>query len=248
MDYLKVHRTALALLAAVLVPLGVAGILVPFRSSFANTAAALVLVGVIEAIAIAGNRAAGVLASISAALWFDFFLTPPYLRFTISHRPDLETTICIFVVGVIVTELAARSRYHHRSASAEKDYVAMIHELTVLAAGSAPTSAIVEKAASSLAELLDLRACRFETVPVDPPLARIESDGVVAHVGLRWPVGEIGIPGPEAELLVQWRGRVLGSFVLTPTPGLAVTVEQRIVAVTLAQLVGATLSDRRPVA
>jgi hypothetical protein len=248
MDYLKVHRTALALLAAVLVPLGVAGILVPFRGSFANTAAALVLVCVIVAIGIAGNRAAGVLASISAALWFDFFLAPPYLRFTISHRPDLETTICILVVGVIVTELAARSRHHHRSASQEKDYVAMIHELTVLAAGSAPTSAIVEKTARALVELLDLRACRFETVPADPPLARIESDGVVVHVGLRWPVGEIGIPGPEAEILAQWRGRVLGSFVLTPTPGLAVAVEQRIVAVSLAQLVAATLSDRQSVA
>lgn len=248
MDYLKVHRTALALLAAVLAPLGVAGILVPFRGSFATTAAALVLVGVIEAIAIAGNRTTGVLASISAALWFDFFLTAPYERLAISHRPDLETTICILVIGVIVTELAARSRHHHRSASEEKDYVAMIHELTVLAAGSAPTSTIVEKAASSLVELLALRACRFETVPVDPPLARIESDGVVAHVGLRWPVGVIGIPGPEAEILVQWRGRVLGSFVLTPTPGLAVTVEQRIVAVSLAQLVAATLSDRQSVA
>lgn len=248
MKYMRDHRTALALIAAVLVPLGVAGILVPFRSSFANTAAALVLVCVIEAIAVAGNRAAGLLASVSAALWFDFFLAPPYLRFTISRRPDLETTICILVVGVVVTELAARSRHHYRRSTEEKDYVAMIHELTVLAAGSAPASSIIERAASSLVRLLDLRACRFEAVPGDPPLARIESNGTVVHVGLRWPVGEIGIPGPEAEILVQWRGRVLGSFVLTPTPGLAVTVEQRVVAVSLAQLVGATLSDRQPVA
>jgi hypothetical protein len=248
MEYVRAHRTVLALLASVLAPLAVASVLVPFRGSFANTAAALVLVGVIEAIAIAGNRAAGVLASISAALWFDFFLAPPYLRFTISHRPDLETTICILVVGVVVTELAARSRHHHRSASAEKDFVAMIHGLANLAAGPAAAAEIVAAATSSLVELLDLRACRFEVRPVDPPLARIQSNGAVLHVGLRWPVGEIGIPGPEAELLVEWRGRVMGSFVLTPTPGLAVSVEQRVVAVSLAQLVGATLSDRRLVA
>jgi hypothetical protein len=248
MQYVREHRTALALLAAVLVPFGVAGAMVPYRGSFANTAAALVLVAVIEAIAIAGNRAAGLLASVSAALWFDLFLTAPYERLAISHRPDLETTICILVVGVIVTELAARSRHHHRRASAEKDYVAMIHDLADLAAGSAAASAIVEKATISLVELLDLRACRFEVVPVDPPLARIQSNGAVVHVGLRWPVGEIGIPGPEAEILAEWRGRIMGSFVLTPTPGLAVSLEQRVVAVSLAQLVGATLSDRRLVA
>ena len=248
MEYLREHRTVLALLAALLIPLGVASVLVPFRGSFANTAAALVLVGVIEAIAIVGNRAAGVLASISAALWFDFFLAPPYLRFTISHRPDLETTICILVVGVIVTELAARSRHHRRRASAEKDYVAMVNELTTMAAGSAAASQIVEQATSSLVELLDLRSCRFEVIPVDPPLARIQSNGAVVHVGLHWPVDEIGIPGPEAEILAEWRGRVMGSFVLTPTPGLAVSVEQRVVAASLAQIVGATLSDRRLVA
>jgi hypothetical protein len=248
MQYARDHRATLALLAAVLVPFGVAGAMVPYRGSFANTAAALVLVAVIEAIAIAGNRAAGLLTSISAALWFDLFLTAPYERLAISHRPDLETTICILVVGVIVTELAARSRHYHRRASAEKDYVAMIHDLADLAAGSAAAAAIVEKATSSLVELLDLRACRFGVVPVDPPLARIQSNGAVVHVGLRWPVGEIGIPGPQAEILAEWRGRIMGSFVLTPTPGLAVSLEQRVVAVSLAQLVGATLSDRRLVA
>jgi uncharacterized membrane protein len=248
MEYVRAHRAALALLAALLVPLGVAAAIVPFRGSFANTAAALVFVCVIEAVAIVGNRVDGVIASISSALWFDFFLTPPYLRFTISHRPDLETTICILVVGVIVTELAARSRHHRRRASAEKDYVAMVNELTTMAAGSAAASQIVEKAASSLVELLDLRSCRFVVLPADPPLARIQPDGTVVHVGLHWPVGEIGIPGPEAEILAEWRGRVLGSFVLTPTPGLAVSVEQRVVAASLAQIVGATLSDRRLVA
>jgi len=66
---------------------------------FANTAAALTMVIVIVAVAVIGPRPAGIVASASAALWFDFFLTSPYDRFAISHRPDLETTIAIFVVG-----------------------------------------------------------------------------------------------------------------------------------------------------
>ena len=93
------YRDRLAAAAGAVSPLVVAAIMAPFRGSFANTAAALVMVGVIIAVAVIGNRSAGVVASASAAVWFDFFLTRPYDRFAISHRPDLETTIAIFVVG-----------------------------------------------------------------------------------------------------------------------------------------------------
>ena len=75
----------------------------------------------------------------------------------------------------------------------------------------------------------------------DPPLAQIQSNGDIAHVGMRWPVSEIGIPGPEAEILAQWRGRVVGRFVVTPTPGAAVSLEQRIVAVALVDVIAAYL-------
>lgn len=51
------------MVAALVLPLVVAAILVPFRSSFANTASALVLVAVIVAVAAIGSRAAGFLAA-----------------------------------------------------------------------------------------------------------------------------------------------------------------------------------------
>ena len=81
------HRDVVAFAAALVLPLGVAAILVPFRSSFANTASALVLVAVIVAVAVAGNRFSGLVATVSATLWFDLFLTRPYGRLAISHRP-----------------------------------------------------------------------------------------------------------------------------------------------------------------
>jgi hypothetical protein len=40
----------------------------------------------------------------------------------------------------------------------------------------------------------------------------------------------------------------MGRFVLTPTPGRPVSLERRVVAQSLAELVGAALYDRRPVA
>ena len=39
-----------------------------------------------------GDRFAGLLAAVSGGVWFDFFLTEPYLRFTIEDRDDIETT------------------------------------------------------------------------------------------------------------------------------------------------------------
>jgi K+-sensing histidine kinase KdpD len=96
------NRDRLALIAALLAPLAVAVVLVPFRTSFANAGAALVLVGVVVAVAANGHRFAGILAAASAAVWFDFFLTRPYERFTITHRDDIETTVLLLLVGASV--------------------------------------------------------------------------------------------------------------------------------------------------
>ena len=51
MDTIRDYRDQIALVAAVVMPLGVAAILVPFRSNFANTASALILVALIVAVA-----------------------------------------------------------------------------------------------------------------------------------------------------------------------------------------------------
>ena|SRR5487761_2169511 len=80
-----------------------------FRSSFADTASALVLVAVAVAVAANGSRVAGFVAAVSASLWFDFLLTRPYERFAISHQPDVETAVSLFVAVIAVTELAARA-------------------------------------------------------------------------------------------------------------------------------------------
>ena len=247
-EMLDTYRQRVALLLALIAPLGVAAVLVPFRGNFTNTAAALVLVASVVAIAVVGSRVSGFVASISAALWFDFFLTRPYYQFAISHRPDLETTIAIFVVGVIVTELAARSRHHSRVSNEESTYVSMIRDLTDLAARSSRSAVVIESVERSLVQLLDLRACRFDPTLANPPLARIISSGAAIHVGLDWPVSDIGIPGPAAEIVAEWRGRALGRFVLTPSTSHPVSLERRVVAVLLVNVVGASLATETRVA
>lgn len=243
--FLLRYRDRIALVAALALPCAVAAILAPFRGSFADTAAALVLVAVVVAVAANGNRAAGWLAAVSASLWFDFFLTQPYERFAISHRPDIETAVSLFVVGVAVTELAVRGRHLRGVAVEEADHVALIYQLSELAAGGAPSSVVVERATATLVELLQLRECRYEkgAAPEPPPrTVRIDREGHVALGTVRWGVHQLGLPGKEVELVVQSRGRPVGRFVMTPSPGVPISLQRRIVAVAIADQVGAALT------
>ena len=112
-----VSRDRLAVLAALVAPLAVAAVLVPFRSSFPNTDAALVMLLVVVAVAANGYRLAGVLAALSVAVWFDFFLTQPYERFSITRRTDIETTVLLLLIGVAVTEIAVWGRRQSGAAS-----------------------------------------------------------------------------------------------------------------------------------
>jgi hypothetical protein len=77
MDGIRHHRAAIVDLAALVLPLAVVAVLIPLRSSFTNTAAALVLVAVIVALAVVGARAAGFLATVSATVWVRLLPDPP---------------------------------------------------------------------------------------------------------------------------------------------------------------------------
>ena len=242
MEKLRLHRDQIALIAGIVMPLCVAAVLVPFRSSFANTASALVLVAVIVAVAALGNRVSGFVATVSATVWFDYFLTRPYQKLAITHRPDIETAVSLFVVGLIVTELAARNRHHHETAIEEADFVGLIHNISELATSGAPSREVVERVRKELIALLHLQGCRYESGPAAQPMMQLEHDGRVFLGGRVWPVDRMGLPGPEIELPVQIQGRALGRFVLTPTPGYGVSYEQRVVAVAIADQVGRVLA------
>jgi K+-sensing histidine kinase KdpD len=241
MNSFQRHRNLLVALAGLVLPLGVVALMAPFRSDFAGPAAALVLVAVIVAVAIVGNRGGGFVATVSATIWFDFFLTRPYEKFAITHRPDIETAVSLFVVGLVVTELAARNRRHHEMATEESDYVGLIYRISELAVSGVPANVVVDRAGQELTDLLHLRACRYETGPSPRPVLQIENDGHVLISGAVWAVDVMGLPGPELELPVRSRGQTQGRFVLKPTPGYPVELQRRVVAVAIADQVGATV-------
>jgi hypothetical protein len=240
---LRSHRDVIALIAALVLPVAVAAVLEPFRASFASTAAALVLLAVVVAVASIGSRLAGFLTAAASALWFDFFLTQPYERFAMTHRPDIETAVSLFVVGLAVTELAARKRRLQMTSVEQADFVGIVYYLSELVSSGAPAESIIELASADLIRVLGLRDCRYEKGPFPSSSTELAHDGSVDLGTIRWGVHSMGLPGKELRLRVQHRGRLLGAFVLVPTPGLSVSMQRRLVAVAIADQVGAALTS-----
>lgn len=238
----RLTRDGTAIVAAVVVPLGVAAVLVPFRGSFSNTNAALVLVVVVVAVAAIGNRLAGALAALSAAVWFDFFLTVPYERFTITRSADVTTAVLLLAVGLAVSQLAARARRLQIIAITDAGYLAQIRDTAELAQSSTGPDTVVAQVRDQLIGLLQLSGCRFEygSLLGHPP--RLEQDGTVVSGRTRWDVDRLGLPNEEVELRTFAGGRFLGRFMMRPAPGAAPSLQARLVAVTLANQVGAVLS------
>jgi len=133
------RRDGVAMLAGVVAPLALAALVIPFRGGSPNTGAALALILVVVAVAANGYRPAGYLAAVSAAAWFDFFLTRPYERFTITRREDIETTLLLLVIGVAITEIAVWGRRQHAAASRRAGYLDGINAAAqAAAAGASP--------------------------------------------------------------------------------------------------------------
>jgi hypothetical protein len=238
-------RDRVAVAAGLLAPLALTAILVPFRTGFANTDAALALILLIVAVAAAGNRIAGYLAAISSAVWFDFFLTRPYERFTINRATDIETTVLVLLIGIAVTEIAVFGRREHTAASRRAGYLEGINDAARAVAAGGSTDALIDEVNASLVRLLALRGSEFQygIAGVGRP-ARIEHDGDVMIDGRSYDVVNGGLPANRGtELLVENGGRLQGRFLLRPDPAARPTREQLLVAVALADQVGAALAS-----
>ncbi|MEU1629932.1 DUF4118 domain-containing protein [Streptomyces sp. NPDC020096] len=235
------HRDLVAVAAGLLAPLAVAAALVPARTHISNTDAALVLVVVIVAVAANGHRLAGALAALSAAAWFDFFFTRPYERFSITKSADIRTAVLLLLVGLAVSQLAARARRLEVIAITDADYLAQIHATAERAHSATSPSEVVDQVKGQLTDLLELRGCRFEYGSLLGHPAQLRPDGSVLVRRKCWDVDGQGLPDEEIELRTFGHGRYLGRFMLRPAPGAKPSLQARLVAVTLADQVGAAL-------
>jgi hypothetical protein len=231
-------RDRIAILAALVAPLAIAAVLLPFRASWSNTNVALLLVVVVVGVAATGSRTAGGVAAVWAAIWFDFFFTVPYYRFTIRSPADVTTAVLLLLTGLAVSQLAARARRLKVVAVTDAGYLGQIREIASLATSTMVPDVVADRVRAQLVGLLDLEAARFEygSLLGHPP--RLEPDGTVRVGHSRWDVDLSGLPAEEIELRVFGNGQYHGRFMLTAKPGARPSLQARLVAVTLADMAG----------
>jgi K+-sensing histidine kinase KdpD len=189
---LQAHRP-LVVSAAAVVPLVACAVLSLFRDSVANTNAALGLVLLIVAAASTGIRAAGLVAALSSAAWFDFFLTQPYNHFNITDRADIETAVLLMLVGVAVTEVAFWGRRQQARASREQGYLdGVLTTAATVGAGRSSTSSLIDHVCEQIVDVLRIDGCRFDPGS-GPILAALNNDATVTYNGHPFNVDRLGL-------------------------------------------------------
>jgi len=227
---------------AVFGPIAVGALLVSMRDELVSTNLALILVVVVVLAAVAGGRGPGAVAAVTAAVSYDFFLTRPYLSLSIDSADDVETTLILLAIGLIVGQLVTVARRSRSAANRGADEVTRLHRVAELAAAGTAVDDLVDTVESELTALLELDACTFELAPHGAPLPRLERGGAVVGGSRRLVGDEFALPAEGVELPVLGRGRQYGRLVLEPRPGVGASLEERIVAVALSDQLGAALA------
>jgi K+-sensing histidine kinase KdpD len=237
-----VARRWLIWVAAVVAPIATALLLIPGRGHLSAADDVLVLIVVLVVVASAGNRAAAALAALVSAAAFDFFLTLPYQSFQIHRQADLTTELLFVLVGLLVGELAARGHQYRRDAAEGRHGLNRIHGVAEQIVEGEDPEYVMISVAAQLTDLLTLQDCRFVHRQPSHKGAWIQTDGTVRLNPLTWPTSSAGLPTNQVELPVRGGGAVLGVFLLTPTPARPIPHDRCVVAVALADQLGAALA------
>ena len=239
------HWRTPARIGAILLPFVTCAILSTLRDSITAATAVLVLVLWVVAAAATGDRFAGVLAALSGGVWFDFFLTEPYQRFTIADPDDIEATVLLVLIGVGVTEIALWGHRQQGRAARRSGYLeGVLGAARIVSEGGTPPSTAVDVVSRQIIDVLGADNCRFVAGPVhDTRIALLDHDGVVTRGGHPVDVDKAGLPHDEYVALLVRRGpRVIGHFLVTATTEATYpSKERRQVAVLLADQVAAAL-------
>ncbi|MXG90556.1 DUF4118 domain-containing protein [Nocardioides flavescens] len=230
-------RSAL-LAAGLLAPPAVSGLLSLARDQVSAVNAVLVMVVLVVAVAAGGSRVAGVVAALSAAAWFDFFWLPPFRTFTIAQRDDVETAVLLMLVGLALTEIVLWGRRRQADASRREGYLSgVVRAATTVARGEATSGATLTSVSQQIADVLGVERCRYVEGPPRAG-AQLDQDGEVRRAGRVLDVRRAGLPVDDVTVIPVVRaGEVVGRFELTSAShAVWPTLEQRLVAVTLADL------------
>jgi hypothetical protein len=235
-----------ALAIAGLAPIAVAALLVTVRSELVAANLALIMVIVVVGAAVIGGRAGGAIAAVVSVIAYDFFLTEPYLSFRIESADDIETTILLLVIGLVVGQLVTVGRRHGKEAEEAHEEITRLHRVAELAAGGARADDLISAVEAEVAALLGATSCRYEEHPFGLPLVRLERNGAIGTSSRRLVGDDFALPGEGIEIPVVGAGKQVGRLVVEPGRDVGVSLERRVVAVALADQLGAALAPAAP--
>jgi hypothetical protein len=237
-------RTAAAYVAAVLGPIAVAASLVSVRGELDATNVALALVLVVVAVAAVGGRGPAVAAAVTSAASFEFFFTKPYLSLRIHSGDDVATTLILMAIGLLVGQIVTWARRQRAAAARGSDELARLRRVAQRASRGGSVEVLERVVVEELQGLLSLHECRLEShPPADLPV--LERSGSVTGERVRHLAGDhFALPTPAVDLPVVGDGRVLTHLVLEGDPAVGVSIEERLVAIALADQLGAALGTR----
>jgi hypothetical protein len=239
------RQTLVAYAIGGLLPIVVAAVMVGVRGEVDTTNVALVLVLIVVGTAAFGGRGPAALSAVITALSYEFFFTRPFESLRISSADDLETTLILLAIGLAVGQLAVHAQHHRRDARRGQDEITAMRHMAELVAAGASSDNLTDTAVTELTRVLSLLACRFEVTATGPPLPVLERSGrIESHYRRVGIDGELALPPLGVRLPVVGDGHQVGSLVLDPDPNVGVTLEARVVAVALADQLGAALAAR----
>jgi hypothetical protein len=240
-----------AFIASILVGI----IIEPYRRTIGLENVTIIYLIIVVLAAAYGGRGAGLLAALSAALSYDFFLTTPYHRLTIDSLAQVVTVTLLFAAG-IVASLAGRARRRSSvEARQQAGALRLLNAITQTVAGGGDAD---RAAAEGLYELLDARRViikrseptgetvvadvgRTDEAPDARDLPHLDQQGRLPRGFLLWRNGSPPPPARGAAInLVRHDQRVGELVVLTdagrpvlPTAGLTLaTVAHALAAAT----------------
>lgn len=228
-------------LGAVAVPLLTCVVLYTVRDSITAATSVLVLVLWVVAAAATGDRLAALMAALSGAASFDFFLTAPYLTFRISDGDEIEAAVLLVLISVAVTEIALWGHRQQARAARRSGYLDGVVEVArSVTEADTPVRTLVEVVGGQIADVLGVDEARYVEGPLrDDRVAVLDHHGVLTRGGHPVDVDRVGLPTDEyVAILVRHGGAVAGHFLLTSASQVSrPSAEQRRVAVVLADQV-----------
>jgi hypothetical protein len=205
-----------------------------------------VLVVVIVVAAVLAGPFAGLMATVTAALAFDFLFVAPYRVLKLGSIEELWPVAVLLVAGGTVVAVVRR-RWPVRSdrslvpSPPSPNRSLNVRRVVLLIESGADVRDVIAAVQAELTGLLVARSCRFEAGHDVGGRPRLERDGTITGLGF-----QLELPPTELELPVRVGRRSLGRFVVVPTPDVIVPLEHRIVAVILTDHLAAALAATKP--